>query len=445
MVTKKTTGPQEYGGFVLTFEPARTQWLRERLYPNMDFSEAFSALDWAFESRELVLLSLRHDPLKIHAFALMERIHGSGGSGKRKMRMVKPLVVFDEPIAAKELQLDLKSLVSTPERLRRLDGSSWNQLVSSLLRLRPAYADQIIAVIEKRTLQHRLLDTSERALRLNEQRDGLGLALDIGGLDRPAILRSMNVEDATNARSVLDMLDGLTIQERSLVEHDRRIFELLLGEQPTSAVTFQDGKGRSVRVVVVDRDDLETVLGIDLIIYNNCYDNFVLLQYKRMRKGLDGWSYPVTPSSNLHGQLEQMRHFRFAAAQQSGIPPSLWSYRLNQEPFFFKFCEEHRPEARDESLIPGITMPAEHLSEFLCLPEALGGRGGISVGYQNCPRYLNNTEFIQLAKSGWIGTGAQSATLLREVLEANQRGGRQAMIAVIEQPRETSAAARGWR
>ncbi|RQU06566.1 hypothetical protein DF022_06235 [Burkholderia cepacia] len=416
------------------------------MYPDMDLSESFSALDWTFENRELVLLILRHNPFKIHALALMERMHGSGGSGKRKMRMAKPLVVFDDPIAAKELPFDLEPLISTPERLRRLEGSRWNQLVSSLLQLRPKYADQIKSVIEKRTQQRRLLETSERALRLNEQRDGVGLALDIGGLDRPAILKSMNIESAPDARSVLDMLDDLPVQERSLLEHDRRIFDLLLGEQPTSAAIFDDGRGRSVRVVVVDRDDLETVLGVDLIIYNSCYDNFVLLQYKRMRKELDGWSYPVAPSSNLHGQLAQMRQFKLAVAQAPHAPkPSLWSYRLNQEPFFFKFCEQHRPESRDESLIPGITMPAEHLDEFLGLPEAQGARGGILVGYHNCPRYLNNTEFIQLAKSGWIGTSAQSATLLREVLEANRHGGRQAMLAVIEPPKEPSAAARGWR
>lgn len=445
MPARKTTNPTEYGGFVLTFEPERTQWLRERLYPDMDFSESFSALDWTFENRELVLLILEQDPFKIHAFALMERMHGSGGSGKRKMRMVKPLIVFDKPVAADELQFNLELLVSTPERLRRLNGSTWNQLVSSLLRLRPAYADEINATIERRMQEHRLPETSERALRLNEQRDGIGLALDIGGLDRPAVLKSMNVERAPDARSVLDMLDALTIQERTLLEHDRRIFESLLGEPPTSAAIFHDQGGRVVRIVVVDRDDLETVLGIDLIIYNSCYDNFILLQYKRMHKGPDGWSYPVAPSSNLHGQLGRMRHFKRAAAHVPNTQPSLWSYRLNHEPFFFKFCEQHRPESRDESLIPGITMPAEHLDEFLGLPEARRGRGGISIGYHNCPRYLNNTEFIQLARSGWIGAGAQSATLLRDVLDANRLGGRQAMLAVIEQPRETSAAARGWR
>lgn len=447
MPRKKRIQPVDYGGFVLTFEPERTQWLRERLHPEMNLSESFSALDWTFDNRELVVLVLQHKPLKIHAFALMERMHGSGGSGKGKMRMAKPLLVFDDPIVATALApLDLSSLVSTPEHLQRLDGNTWNQLIARLQQLRPASAEQMNGIITRRTMLHRLSETSERELRLNEQRDGVGLALDIGGLDRPAVLKSMDIEHAASAQSVLDLLDDLTIHERSLLEHDRHVFEYLLGQQPLNAVTFDDGKGRSVRVVVVDQTDLETVLGIDLVIYNCCYDSYLLLQYKRMRNEADGWSYPVSPSSDLLGQLRQMQEFKLAATRQPDAAPlSLWSYRLNPEPFFFKFCEQFRPKSRDESLIPGITMPAEHLTEFLGLPEAQGKRGGTAVGYHNCPRYLNNTEFIQLAKSGWIGAGAQYAELLRAVLIANQQGGRQAMLAVIDAPREKSAAGRGRR
>ena len=62
-----------YSGFVLTFEPVRTQWTAEQLYPDAEISESFSAIDWEFERRELVLLVLDHDTLSISAMALMER------------------------------------------------------------------------------------------------------------------------------------------------------------------------------------------------------------------------------------------------------------------------------------------------------------------------------------------------------------------------------------
>jgi hypothetical protein len=446
MARRKESTSADYGGFVLTFEPERTQWLRERIYPEAKLSESFSALDWEFEPRELVFLILSHEPFRIHGFALMERMHGSGGVGKAKMRMTKPLVVFEEPISGDEASIDLSLLVSTSERLKRVPSHEWNRLVSAVLALRPAHADQIEETIAKRTQQRRLLETGQRELRLNEQRDGLGVALDIGNLDRAGIFKTMNADAAGNALSVLDLLDGIRTQERSLLEHDRRIFEMLIGSQPARSAAFDDGSGNSVRVTVTDRDDLESVLGIDLVIYQQRYESFLLLQYKRMSRTADSWAYAIPPTANLHEQLHQIGRFKRAAAQEeNSLAPTLWSYRLNQEPFFFKFCEEQRPTANDASLIRGITMPAEHLLEFLALDKQRGDRGGRYVGYQNCPRYLTNTEFIQLARSGWIGAGRQAARMMGELLAANRRGGRQAMLAVIEQPAEPSASRRGRR
>ncbi len=372
-------------------------------------------------------------------------MHGSGGSGKRKMRMAKPLLVFDQPITSRMLaSLGLESLVSTPERLKRLDGRTWNEFIQLLRTLRPADSRRISDVIALRTSQHRLPEDSQRELRLNEQRDGLGLALDIGGLDRAEVLKSMNIERAANATSVLDLLDDLPVHERTLLEHDRRIFSSLWGEQSVNVATFGDSNERSVRVIVTDQTDLETVLGIDLLIYNCCHENYILLQYKRMHRKPKSWSYPIPPSSNLLTQLQRAKDFKAAAGRQNVLSsPSLWSYRLSDDPFFFKFCEQFRPGARDESLIPGITMSADHLDEFLQLPESINSGGGRAIGYQNCPRYFNNSEFIQLAKSGWIGTSARSAKLLSEVLKANKKGGRQAMLAIIDPPKEKSAASRG--
>lgn len=84
-----------------------------------------------------------------------------------------------------------------------------------------------------------------------------------------------------------------------------------------------------------------------------------------------------------------------------------------------------------------------HLREFISLPESRGPKEGTYLGYQNCPRYLNNTEFIQLARGGWIGAGMPEVSLLQKVLEANQKGGRSAMFAVIDKEKSQSASGRG--
>lgn len=444
MVMKEKETPPQYSGFVLTFEPKRAQWLAARLRPGLKIKESFSALDWSFERRELVLLVLGHEPMAISAIALMERMHGSGGSGKLKMRMSNT-IVFDEPVTGSELQaFNLQDLVCTSETLKRAERSTWDALIAKLCQIRPESAEAIAQLISSREAEHRLLGHSRRVDRLNEQRDGLGLTLDIAQLDRASVLVAMKADEVEKANSVLDLLDGLPVQERSLVEHDARVFKLLLGEQTYRSAVFSNDSDRSVRVLVADKTDLETVLGIDLVIYNACYENFLLLQYKRMDNCSEGWRYQISPSSNIHSQLSSMAAFR-AKAESTPVlsaSPTLWSYRLNEEPFYFKFCEQFRPDAGDTSLIPGITLSEPHLREFLTIPEASGERRGLSVGYHNCPRYLNNTEFIQLARGGWIGAGHQSVGLLKEVLEANRQGGRAAMLTVIDIPKEKSASAR---
>lgn len=441
---KKTKALKQYSGFVLTFEPERTQWLAERLHSGTSLTESFSVLDCSFEQRELVLLVLDVAPVSIAAIALMERMHGSGGSGKLKMRMSKK-VIFDEPVADSEfLVTDLHSVVCTPETLKRTDPATWDALIVELCQVRPKSAESVAELISSRETERRILGQSNRIERLNEQRDGLGLTLDIAQLDRASVMKAMKVGNIESANSILDLFDALPVQERSLLEHDARVFNFLLGSKASRSAVFSDGTDRSVRVHVVDKTDLETVLGIDLIIYSTCYENFLLLQYKRMEKGTEGWAYKISPSSNLHSQLDCMATFRSVvkSAPTSPSAPTLWSYRLNDEPFYFKFCQQFRPSARDDSLIPGITLSEPHLREFLTLPEAIGARGGKSIGYHNCPRYLNNTEFVQLARVGWIGAGQQSVELLKKVLEANQKGGRAAMLAVIDTPKGRSASGR---
>lgn len=440
---KKISKPAPpYSGFVLTFEPERTEWLAERLYQNVQISESFSALDWKFERRELVLLVLSKAPLSIAAIAMMERMHGSGGSGKLKMRMSN-MVIFEDPVAQSEfIVADLVSSICTPETLKRAEPAVWEALIVELKQLRPEKSAEIDVLILSRLAERRIMGETARVDRLNEQRDGLGLCLDIAKIDRSPILKAMNVEQAGNANSILELLDTIPIQERSLIEHDRNIFEELLGSVSYRSAKFTDKSERSVHVYVADKTDLETVLGIDLIIYNTCYDNFLLLQYKRMEKDLNGWSYQVSPSSNLHTQLISMASFRATLGEIPTALPTVWSYRLNQEPFYFKFCEQVRQNSRDDSLVPGITLGETHLREFLTLPEAKGPKEGLSVGYKNCPRYLNNTEFIDLARVGWIGAGVQATALLKKVLEANKAGGRSAMLAVINIPKDKTAATR---
>jgi len=433
-----------YGGFILTFEPARTERVAEILAAYGEASESFSAEDWAFERCELVLLVRRTPNLAIFAAALMARMRGSGGTRRVKMRLSDALI-FEKPISVHEADNGngFVERVSTAERLQRIDAQAWTALIDLVKKLRPARAQEIDQLVAKRSEERRLLGDDNRMGRLTEQRDAVGLCLDIAGLDRREILRSGNASRAYSAASVLDLLDAQPVAERSLIEHDAFVFKNVLSTGAPTA-QFVGAAGRSVRTYVTDTTPIETATGVDLLIFQEQYNSFLMLQYKGMQNDdvVRGWSYRVD-GTNLDGQLSTMRRVRSTSRSPAGLS-ALRDLRLYDEPFYFKFCERTRPDANDDSLIAGITMSAPHVEDFLLRPEATQQGHGRRIGYENCPRYFNNSEFVMLARSGWIGCGAAITNLMAQVL-AVRESGRSAILAVIGGPSELRAADRGRR
>ncbi|MGF6655347.1 hypothetical protein OKW34_005937 [Paraburkholderia youngii] len=431
-----------YGGFILTFEPARTERVAEILAEYGEASESFSAEDWAFERCELVFLVRRTPDLAIFAAALMARMRGSGGTRRVKMRLSDALV-FENPISVNEADNSNGFIekVSTAEHLQRIDAQAWTALIDLVKKLRPVRAQEIDRLVAKRLEERRLFGDDNRMSRLTEQRDAIGLCLDIAGLDRRSILRSGSASRADNAGSVLDLLDAQPVAERSLIEQDARIFKTVLATGNATG-EFVGAAGRSVRTYVTDATPIETATGVDLLIFQEQYNSFLMLQYKGMQKDdvVRGWSYRVD-GTNLDHQISAMKRIRSASSPLAGLS-ALRDLRLNDEPFYFKFCERTRPDASDDSLIAGITMSAPHVEHFLSLPEATQQGHGRRIGYENCPRYFNNSEFVTLARSGWIGGGAPTTNLMTAILAARDSG-RSAMLAVIGGPSELRASDRG--
>lgn len=182
-----------YSGFVLAFEPRRTEKIARRLYAPEGASESFSAMDWKFERREIAFLILDRESLSIGAAVLMERMHGSGGTGKLKMRLSDP-VIFERPIDAASVENIgvLHEYMSTAEQLKRLDPERWTLFVATIRALRPELAEAMDILFAKREEERRLLGDTNRIARLVEQRDAVGLTLEVGGLDRRTILRSLD-------------------------------------------------------------------------------------------------------------------------------------------------------------------------------------------------------------------------------------------------------------
>jgi hypothetical protein len=280
---------------------------------------------------------------------------------------------------------------------------------------------------------------------LAEQRDAVGIVLDMAGLDRVEIFKEVDAKKADDANSFFDLISAHRKQERSLIEHDARWLESLLATDMKEVDFSSDSASSKVKVLITDKEPLETALGVDLLIYQSLYNSLIFIQYKAMEKATtDGWFY--TPDEQLKLQLQAMKNARVAMPSKDGSTQNMSAMRLNDEPFYFKLCERRTPDAAEASLVAGMSMNAIHLEEFLSFPQAQGGPlGGIRVGYKNCHRYFNNTQFVSLAKGGWIGTSAAGSDFMMQVVRASLENKRALVYALIKMPEQSTAQMRRVR
>ena len=256
------------------------------------------------------------------------------------------------------------------------------------------------------------------------QSDALRIALRAFGLtpDDPA--------------SELELIDGrptglsrVHIMEDSVIEHDARHipgYELVKSDL-TGRALFVRGS-EQLEVFTANRRPLEHVFGIDLIYLNLTHRNCVMLQYKMLEAPPSAsqfaadWIY--RPDANLDREIQRMK--RFATAH----PPEPYEYRLNPDVFYLKFVK------RDASIHnAGIMMPIEHFDMVRADPACKGPREGLLVSFKGLSgRYLRETPFLDLIRSGYIGahveTTAHLTSLVEEVL-----GGGSAVVAAIQSAR----------
>jgi hypothetical protein len=207
-----------------------------------------------------------------------------------------------------------------------------------------------------------------------------------------------------------------------------------MGSDLTGRAIFERDKERLI-VFTANRRPLEQVFGVDLIYLDEGKQNIVMLQYKMLEPFQnevfgDDWIY--RPEKNLDRELDRMK--KFAATLQTGSH----EYRLNSCSFYFKFVKR-------DSLLSGasIILPIEHFEKLLTDPASKGPRGGLYISYQSLSgRYLRQNSFIDLIRSGYIGSHAEKTMHLKELIDATLKNGK-AVIAAIQQPVENGTNSNG--
>jgi hypothetical protein len=82
-------------------------------------------------------------------------------------------------------------------------------------------------------------------------------------------------------------------------------------------------------------------------------------------------------------------------------------------------------------LIPGMYLARAHFEGLL--ETRKGPRGGTHIAYENVPRHLNNTMFIDLVRDGWLGSRGPGTDEIRDLIQQSIQTGHAVMLGIQQQ------------
>jgi hypothetical protein len=214
-----------------------------------------------------------------------------------------------------------------------------------------------------------------------------------------------------------------------MVVHDSQVFGdwSKIQQYAVGAAEFQRD-GHKLTIMNVNRHKIEETLGVDLLLYHHSYRSYVLVQYKRMTK--DGEKLVYRPTDKSY-KSELARIDKFELASMTAL--SLEDYRLSEEFFYFKLCPADLKDPLSTKMIPGMYIPLSLWKLLLDSKSTLGNKGGRMVGYDNVGRYINNTLFVDLVQSGWVGSQIEDTKKITSQIQAAISRDRSLMLARYEQ------------
>ncbi len=277
-------------------------------------------------SREVWLLRLPDDstpPEAITHAAIAERGR-KVASFDRHVRLYR-FVKF-EPLHVD----DLRAAVSP--RHRTYIGAStptgaWGAALLALERLRPNAAQELREL--RRLAGEASLRSVGGGLRL--EKDAVGLALDMSGMDRKRYLREWSPGGRSDG--FLNGLSSVRLREDQVLQHDAGVFGdwSVIGRHVTGETVFQSGSGERLTVINTNKTPIEKVLGVDLVYYTHRYASCVIVQYKMFRNESGRWAY--RPDLQFYEELRRMRDL--PASDWDGSSPA---FRLSSDPRYLKLC-----------------------------------------------------------------------------------------------------------
>jgi hypothetical protein len=334
--------------------------------------------------------------------------------------------VFPRTLAGLLAQIDESALKAGASRV----AAATDRLIGLSPKLAEAVVGKLVDEPMNRDVLGRLaavLDTptvyrDARAL----QQDAIQLALKAFGGAGAAAVMSISGDSG---------LARVRLQEDALIEHDARAIPgwSLEASDVTGRAWFTQAGSERLEVVTANKRALEEIFGVDLIYLNERRRSLVMVQYKMMEPlgrqeperygGLEEREWIVRLNDQFLDEIDRMEWF------MRDLSPN-GPYRLNPLPFFVKLVKRD-----SKTSTAGILLSLEHLRQLIDAEAVSGPRGGLRISYRDLDgHYLRGEAFIELVRSGYVGSRGATTGHLKSLVDAALDDGR-AVVAAVQRKR----------
>jgi len=300
----------------------------------------------------------------------------------------------------------IRSVFDTKKTIQYLNENQIEEVIFSLSKIDENYTNYIKRILYR---DRKLNVNNNKEYIIATERDALGLIFRLNDLNNEINnMVNWNIEEM----STPDYIRGLTTvntREDHIIMHDLSCFGdwKMIRNYIPGGCTLSNGR-KYISIMYANRAVIENNLGVDLIYYDHINRTYIFVQYKRLAENARRYIYYPNSDKNLKKEITLMENL------ESRLTKDNTDYRLNDQVFYFKFCDE-RQNVYTKDLSTGFYLPKDY---FLLINELQRKEDGhINISYDTITRYLTNTVFIDLIKYGLIGTKVNDSNLISNIIK----------------------------
>lgn len=407
------------------------EWLQKHPIVLIRFNEEYSeSLFYSmngFEKMTFAHPHARFDPIKVPTICLLEvQKYDLSECYLGTITKKRAISTFDSRVTIKKLRIISPNLLRKIEHIisdtrMKHQFSSYLSEFQSIVVLSPMLSVHVIEALAKNPKNQTALETSlsllpiERRIAPNvwAQEDAIRSALAAFGVDENSTAHAVILK-AGKSSSLVKLAEEVYYEDNVIVSDATHIpgFKFIDLDITGKAIFIKGNE--NLTIYTANKLPLEEMLGVDLIYINETRGNIIMIQYKMLEevknsKGSNDWIF--RPNQQLYDEIHRMQLPQFTG--------QLDDYRLNSNPFFFKFVK--RKKCGDS--LKSFYLSLDHLTQFLTKPDAIGPKGGVRLSYDALNgTYLRESDMLGLIRSGYIGTHKGETDALKTIIQKVAQG-----------------------